>query len=618
MKKLIVVGLFVNAALLAGRFCQERAIVAEIGTGGTVGPCDTDPTTYSLDTNADGGVDLSDFVFGLSWFFQGTEAPRVCLATTEANNVDRLSDSSPDQPTCLRVLGYVEPGDGGGGLFCFDPASMAAEDGGTVFAPDVSVPGRWLRDWTGDLHVTWFGATANAPSPGTSLQAAIDAAVTLKVPLSLNNQVLRVTDTVTIPGPLTLRDGTILYAGPEEVPAVLLDRDNLYTKLCFSKVVVLNEDTNVAATGLDLAKALRSTFIDVSVGGFQAAGSVGVVLRGATSNRFFNCHFSGNNVNLKFAAKHQNDSQVVPANENKFFGCAFNDSVGPASIRFLDEPMANVRSPANNCAFHGCWIENQAGNAVEIEHGLYTTFSDCRFEGVGGDYIRLAPTGAPEGRLQNTRIVGNLFSSAPADGISIGAGTSATRIIANEFPGTFVVDDLGSDTQAYANRNVPNQFPIPNPTRVLSPLGGPHASALLGKNEFAKAVPTSFIRLTIPNEFMSGTFLIDYIANTGSGRQYITGQLRVSVARYRDSTAVALLAESLPQTAVSATGLETVSVSFALEAPLGASTDVQTIDVMATVDSNGGPANAYIRYHARTLNGPASDATGHEMTITEL
>jgi len=87
MKKLIVGALF--AAFLAGRFSQELdvnaqggqglAAVAGIGGGATAGPCDADPTQYSLDTNDDGGVDLSDFVYGLSWFFSGAEAPRVCL-----------------------------------------------------------------------------------------------------------------------------------------------------------------------------------------------------------------------------------------------------------------------------------------------------------------------------------------------------------------------------------------------------------------------------------------------------------------------------------------------------------------------------------------------------------
>jgi len=83
MKKLIVVGLFVNAALLAGRFFQEMGADAQVGGGAGGSPCETDQTKYSLDTNDDGGIDLSDFVYGLQWFFQGTEAPRVCLATDD-------------------------------------------------------------------------------------------------------------------------------------------------------------------------------------------------------------------------------------------------------------------------------------------------------------------------------------------------------------------------------------------------------------------------------------------------------------------------------------------------------------------------------------------------------
>jgi len=80
MRKLIVPALLLNAALLFAIW-QELSVVAEVGGGAGASPCDTDQTKYSLDTNDDGGIDLSDFVYGLQWFFQGTEAPRVCLAT---------------------------------------------------------------------------------------------------------------------------------------------------------------------------------------------------------------------------------------------------------------------------------------------------------------------------------------------------------------------------------------------------------------------------------------------------------------------------------------------------------------------------------------------------------
>jgi len=82
MRKLLIVGVFLNAAFLC-TIWYELSAVAEMGGGATTTVCDADPTQYSLDTNDDGEVDLSDFVYGLSWLFQATEAPRVCLATTD-------------------------------------------------------------------------------------------------------------------------------------------------------------------------------------------------------------------------------------------------------------------------------------------------------------------------------------------------------------------------------------------------------------------------------------------------------------------------------------------------------------------------------------------------------
>jgi formylglycine-generating enzyme required for sulfatase activity len=82
MKKLLIVALLLNAAFLFA-IGQQLSVVAEVGTGAGVEPCDADATKYSLDTNDDGAIDLSDFVYGLSWFFSGTEAPRVCLGTDD-------------------------------------------------------------------------------------------------------------------------------------------------------------------------------------------------------------------------------------------------------------------------------------------------------------------------------------------------------------------------------------------------------------------------------------------------------------------------------------------------------------------------------------------------------
>ena len=74
------------------------------------------------------------------------------------------------------MLGYHDPGDGGGGEFFWDESSADADDGGLVFQPS-SAPatGRWRRLTDGRrLSVQWFGAT---PDDLTDDRAAIQKAI---------------------------------------------------------------------------------------------------------------------------------------------------------------------------------------------------------------------------------------------------------------------------------------------------------------------------------------------------------------------------------------------------------------------------------------------------------
>lgn len=71
------------------------------------------------------------------------------------------------------VAGYFSDGDGGGGNFYFDAASGAADNDGTIIAPD-SGDGRWIRDFSGSVNVRWFGAMGDAANDdATAIQATI-------------------------------------------------------------------------------------------------------------------------------------------------------------------------------------------------------------------------------------------------------------------------------------------------------------------------------------------------------------------------------------------------------------------------------------------------------------
>ena len=68
MRRLIAIGLFVNAALLAGVLLKEEVVVHAAGGGGGV-------PSGNGDVNGSGRIDLSDAVYLLSFLFQGGPAP---------------------------------------------------------------------------------------------------------------------------------------------------------------------------------------------------------------------------------------------------------------------------------------------------------------------------------------------------------------------------------------------------------------------------------------------------------------------------------------------------------------------------------------------------------------
>lgn len=77
--------------------------------------------------------------------------------------------------TSVNVLGYYAAGDNGGGTFLWNGASAAADNGGTVIAPNTG-SGRWIRQVANGVYMPrMFGARGDGSNDKTFVQNAIDA-----------------------------------------------------------------------------------------------------------------------------------------------------------------------------------------------------------------------------------------------------------------------------------------------------------------------------------------------------------------------------------------------------------------------------------------------------------
>lgn len=139
---------------------------------GTVYVCVTNHTSGAGDFN-------TDYASGNGpWrIFQGGREVYESIT----GSVGLLANPGRFDGQAVTVLGYSDPGDGGGGDFYWDASSTDADDGGTVFIDDTNQgspqsAGRWRRRLSGAINVRWFGAMGDGVTNDTSaIQSALDA-----------------------------------------------------------------------------------------------------------------------------------------------------------------------------------------------------------------------------------------------------------------------------------------------------------------------------------------------------------------------------------------------------------------------------------------------------------
>lgn len=132
----------------------------------------------------------------------GSQALALMAAHEESNNphpayakfinfITGFDATGATNGSVVIAKGYAVAGDGGGGIFRYEAASVQPVDGGTVFAPLVG-PGRLFREgWTvlgfkGEIELAWFGVAGDFVANDTSkIQAAINAHVALNAALHI-------------------------------------------------------------------------------------------------------------------------------------------------------------------------------------------------------------------------------------------------------------------------------------------------------------------------------------------------------------------------------------------------------------------------------------------------
>jgi hypothetical protein len=145
--------------------------------------------------------------------------PSVVVSDNAGVSVDSYAsllaiDSDTDGSTCT-MLGFTTPGDGGGGVWYWDAASVETVNVATTVKPTDTVgAGRWKRIYNeGPLNVKWFGATGDGVSDDyTAIDAAIQYCTTNDLALYIP------TGTYYIPNTTSIRFSgniTLIGDGPE-------------------------------------------------------------------------------------------------------------------------------------------------------------------------------------------------------------------------------------------------------------------------------------------------------------------------------------------------------------------------------------------------------------------
>ena len=148
------------------------------------------------------GVQIGPSVDGIG-FPEGVDAG----AARTVENYDDLRAFTGADGTVFVVEGRTANGDGGAGLFVWDALETATDDDGTILTPGTNpASGRWIRIFSGDMDLRWFGGVLdNATDDTASYASGLAASVGRKRWLGIFGGTARLASTVSAPSGAMVR-----------------------------------------------------------------------------------------------------------------------------------------------------------------------------------------------------------------------------------------------------------------------------------------------------------------------------------------------------------------------------------------------------------------------------
>jgi hypothetical protein len=308
----------------------------------------TTPTSFS-------NVDISGSSIVGSTFSGGV----ISASQIAGYSVDTIADLKALTVASLSlevvdVLGYSAAGDGGGGLFRYDSASVVAPNLGTVFVPNIG-GGRWLRVYSGPLNVRWFGAKGDG---ATDDYAAIQAALST-VPTN-GGQVYAPAGEYLIKTKLTIATRSTLFGeGGSETSSV-------------DSATIIAKAATLATTAIELTSASSNLF-DLSVVCAPGNGGNGIdILANGCCLR-----------NVTVSGAGQDGIRIgddAGVNANSWSLINVNSSGNTRHGVYLND--LNFNANAGHASRLACL--GNTGDGVRCRHADKNTFSGCLMEGNTG------------------------------------------------------------------------------------------------------------------------------------------------------------------------------------------------------------------------------------------